>query len=288
MLLLALVAISSGQAKHQKKPKDHIRPAETLANPSDEITIDHEPEEVHESASKGGDHHWSYSDQNGWVAEYPECVGKKLRQSPIDIMTNDVIFNPRMQLEFVDYDQEVEFEYQNTHHSVSLTPMPMFSTPSVRVNWVHNGEPDEYELKEIHFHWGHGKEKGSEHEINDQRAAAEMHMVHYRKGLDKSQIGSVDNSVVVIGVFIESDVVEHNKLETLVKRAENVNGTDTKYMDSSPENLIHLLPENHHSFYTYNGSLTTPPCYEVVTWIIMSEPVYMCQAQVSSRSVPVG
>jgi carbonic anhydrase len=68
-----------------------------------------------------------------------------------------------------------------------------------------------------------------------------------------------------------------------VKHAENVNGTDAQYKDSSPENLIHLLPENHHSFYTYNGSLTTPPCYEVVTWVIMSEPVYMCQDQVSRK-----
>jgi hypothetical protein len=30
-----------------------------------------------------------------------------------------------------------------------------------------------------------------------------MHMVHYRKGIDKTKIGEVDNSVVVVGVFIE-------------------------------------------------------------------------------------
>jgi hypothetical protein len=33
-----------------------------------------------------------------------------------------------------------------------------------------------------------------------------MHMVHYRKGLSKEDIGSVDNSVVVIGVFIEVSI----------------------------------------------------------------------------------
>ena len=128
------------------------------------------------SPSEGGDKHsgWSYSDQTGWATEYPECVGKKLRQSPIDIITADVTFNPRMQLQFVDYDQDVEFEYTNTHHSVSLTPLPAFATPSIRVNWVKDGEPDEYDLQEIHFHWGHAGEKGSEHEINDQRAAAEV------------------------------------------------------------------------------------------------------------------
>jgi carbonic anhydrase len=127
-----------------------------------------------ESAAKNQSQHWSYNDQTGWMVEYPECVGKKLRQSPIDIVTSSVIFNPRMQLQFVDYDQDVEFEYKNTHHSVSLTPIPSLATPKVRLNWVHNGVPDEYELQEIHFHWGHGTEKGSEHEVNDQRAAAEV------------------------------------------------------------------------------------------------------------------
>lgn len=106
-------------------------------------------------------------------------------------------------------------------------------------------------------------------------------MVHYRKGLDRTQIGNVNNSVVVVGVFIESDEVEHNKLESLVKKVEHVNGTDLQYKDNNPENLINLLPDNHHSFYTYNGSLTTPPCYEVVTWIIMSEPVYMSQEKLT-------
>lgn len=62
---------------------------------------------------------------------------------------------------------------------------------------------------------------------------------------------------------------------------ERVNGTDDEYVDDTPENLINMLPDSHHSFYTYKGSLTTPPCYEVVTWIIMSEPVYMEQQRVS-------
>lgn len=79
----------------------------------------------------------------------------------------------------------------------------------------------------------------------------------------------------------KSDEVEHNKLEGLVKKSELVNGTSKQYRDHKPELLINLLPDSHHSFYTYNGSLTTPPCYEVVTWVIMSEPVHMSQERVS-------
>lgn len=74
-----------------------------------------------------------------------------------------------------------------------------------------------YELQKIDFHWGDGLNKGSEHEIDDQRAAAEMHLVRYRQGLDKSQISRLEHSVMVIGVLIESGAIEHNTLESLVE-----------------------------------------------------------------------
>lgn len=41
-----------------------------------------------------------------------------------------------------------------------------------------------------------------------------------------------------------------------------------------------LLPSNLNSFYTYSGSLTTPPCYQVVNWIIMTERLNMNAKQI--------
>lgn len=96
-----------------------------------------------------------------------------MRQSPIDIQTDNVVLRPDLHLDFVDYDQEVEFELKNTHHSVSLKPVPLLSQPTIKLNWIH--EPNqEFELGEIHFHWGDGLNKGSEHEINGQAGAAEV------------------------------------------------------------------------------------------------------------------
>lgn len=109
-----------------------------------------------------------------------------------------------------------------------------------------------------------------------------MHMVHYRKGVSKDELGTSENSVLVIGVLIESDNAEHAKLEGLVSGASKINGTDSEFTGDNPQHLINMLPDHHQSFYTYNGSLTTPPCYEVVTWIIMSEPVYMADERVSA------
>lgn len=63
-----------------------------------------------------------------------------------------------------------------------------------------------------------------------------------------------------------------------------VNGTDAEFTSPNLENLINLLPEDHQHFYTYNGSLTTPPCYEVVEWVVMTEPVYVSQAELLELS----
>jgi len=58
-----------------------------------------------------------------------------------------------------------------------------------------------------------------------------------------------------------------------------------KNVDYSPEgvavDLNQLLPENR-SYYTYMGSLTTPPCSEGVMWMVMKQP-----AQVSAEQIAI-
>lgn len=44
-------------------------------------------------------------------------------------------------------------------------------------------------------------------------------------------------------------------------------------------NLNQLLPDSH-DYFTYRGSLTTPPCYESVTWLVLKDTISMSSAQV--------
>jgi carbonic anhydrase len=46
--------------------------------------------------------------------------------------------------------------------------------------------------------------------------------------------------------------------------------------------LASLLPETKDLYFTYNGSLTTPPCLEVVTWIVFKQPILLSDNQVSN------
>lgn len=43
---------------------------------------------------------------------------------------------------------------------------------------------------------------------------------------------------------------------------------------------IDMLPNDTSKYYHYTGSLTTPPCYESVSWYIMHEGIKITQDQV--------
>jgi carbonic anhydrase len=44
-----------------------------------------------------------------------------------------------------------------------------------------------------------------------------------------------------------------------------------------------LLPPDH-SYYTFSGSLTTPPCSENVTWFVLKHPVSVSAAEIEQFS----
>lgn len=45
--------------------------------------------------------------------------------------------------------------------------------------------------------------------------------------------------------------------------------------------VLDMLPENHFEYYTYHGSLTTPPCTENVRWFVLQDSVKLSRAQVA-------
>lgn len=61
---------------------------------------------------------------------------------------------------------------------------------------------------------------------------------------------------------------------------EIINPETSAPFDETPA-LLDLMPHDFTHYFTYNGSLTTPPCSEVVTWIDFKHPVKLSHDQVT-------
>ena len=54
-------------------------------------------------------------------------------------------------------------------------------------------------------------------------------------------------------------------------------------MENVQIDVVELLP-SHRSYYTFPGSLTTPPCSENVTWCVLKDPVAISVAEIERFS----
>jgi carbonic anhydrase len=198
--------------------------------------------------------HWSYNGSNGaenWGKLKPEfaaCAAGK-RQSPIDIRDG-----AKLELEpiRVDYKPSPLRILDNGH--------------TVQVNYAEGSSlsvaGERYELKQFHFH------KPSEERINGRVYDLVAHLVHQ----------SVDGRLAVIAVLFESGPAQNAFIKGLWPHLPLEAGREI-----APQDVVidvnDLLPTQR-TYYTYMGSLTTPPCTEGVLWLVMKNTVPISAEQV--------
>ncbi|XP_071959708.1 carbonic anhydrase 2-like [Antedon mediterranea] len=233
-------------------------------------------------------HHWGYRkckkgkeevlDPQEWGKEFPIAIHGK-RQSPIDIKTSEIEYNPSLGKLKFDYDPKSIKNVVNNGHTFTV------SVAQTDENDITGGPLEhKYELAQFHCHWGSKDDIGSEHTVNGKQYSAELHFVHWNTDLYKSCGDAIDkeNGIAVLGTFIK--VGEHHKywdriLPYLNKVLHKGQSADIKFPDDEGFKASEILPTNTKDYYTYDGSLTTPPLYETVTWILFKEPVEISQKQ---------
>ncbi|MBS0348296.1 MAG: carbonic anhydrase family protein [Proteobacteria bacterium] len=206
--------------------------------------------------------HWSYEGDNGppnWGSLKPEwqLCGNGERQSPIDIREGI-----KVDLEPIRFDYRLSnFRIVDNGHTIQVN-LGQGNTMSVmgRV----------YDLVQFHFH------RPSEERVNGRGFDMVVHLVHK----------DLDGRLAVVAVLLERGQA-HSLIQTLWN-----NLPLEKNVDYSPEgvsiDLNQFLPENR-SYYTYMGSLTTPPCSEGVLWMVMKQPQPVAAEQIAifSRLYPM-
>lgn len=210
-----------------------------------------------EAASAGAPHAhghaWHYDGEGGpghWGSMNPAWAtcAKGARQSPIDI--RDGI---RVDLEPVQFDYKpTRFQVLDNGHTVQVS-LSLGNTITVTGR--------SYELAQFHFHLP------SEERINGKGFPMVLHLVH------KDAAGR--HAVVAL-------LVEEGEAHEVVQQVWN-NLPLEKHdplLATAPLELDKLLPARR-DYYTYMGSLTTPPCSEGVLWIVMKEPIRLSSQQIA-------
>ncbi|XP_033738555.1 carbonic anhydrase-like [Pecten maximus] len=224
---------------------------------------------------------WSYHGSKGpdyWASAYPLCSGDN--QSPIDLPPTD----------FMAYDQGLGmFEMTNYDNATMHEPTIYNNGHGVQVNFGGNvavtsrngGLPGTFKLAQFHFHWGANNAMGSEHLYRGRSYPMEVHFVHYN-----TKYGSLGNAVdkadglAVFGFFFEIGHVHNCNYNPVVDNLHKIKyPKTTARIDSF--NIRYMMTEDMSRYYRYNGSLTTPACYESVTWTVFEETIKISREQLA-------
>lgn len=140
-----------------------------------------------------------------------------------------------------------------------------------------------YRLDQFHCHWGANDEEGSEHTVDGRTYSAELHFVHYN--MDKyhtfTKAARHPDGLVVMSVFIDAteDHHKHAELDKIVSQLKSVPLKGEHAIIKQAVRIENLLPSNR-SYWSYQGSLTTPPYLESVTWFVLKHPIKCSQSQI--------
>lgn len=90
------------------------------------------------------------------------------------------------------------------------------------------------------------------------------------------------DGLAVLGVLVEVGK-ENAEINHLIKALSNIRFKDEtcKFVDHEQLDPNKLMPSNR-AYWTYLGSLTTPPCNECVIWIVYKEPIQMSHEQLEA------
>uniref|UniRef100_A0A672PJ05 Carbonic anhydrase n=1 Tax=Sinocyclocheilus grahami TaxID=75366 RepID=A0A672PJ05_SINGR len=161
-------------------------------------------------------------------------------------------------------------------HVFSVLASVQLSLPSSMR--IMRGFDQVYIAAQLHFHWGTKEIPGSEHTIDHVHFPAEIHVVHYNsKYADLIEAASKADGLAVFGGFIGIGLHDNDNYEKILSALTDISKEDTEIPGF---NVRHLLPDSLDRFYRYSGSLTTPPCFQTVSWTLFNDSIRVSRRQV--------
>ncbi|KAF6727591.1 Carbonic anhydrase-related protein [Oryzias melastigma] len=246
---------------------------------------------------------WGYEEGVEWGLHFPAANGEY--QSPINLNSREAQYDPSLLDIGLSPNYVVcrDCEVINDGHTVRIL---------LKSKSVVTGGPlpsdHEYELHEVRFHWGKENQRGSEHTVNFKAFPMELHLIHWNSTLFNSLEDALGrkNGILIIALFVQVGK-EHLGLKAITEVLQDLQYkvrrischicnhmiTPSKFFFSTVFfrqgkskiipcfNPNTLLPDPLlRDYWVYEGSLTTPPCSENVTWILYRYPLTISQMQI--------
>jgi carbonic anhydrase len=211
----------------------------------------------HGQEARHSEHEWDYGKDHGpahWGELKPEFATCRSghHQSPIDIEKTQRAELPPIQFQY----GKSPLRILDNGHTIQVNYEP---GSSIRV-----GER-EFVLKQFHFH------QPSEEKVHGRRHGMSLHLVH----------ADAAGQLAVVAVLLDPGP-ENPVVRQLWNNLPRQEGTEERH-DDVGINAAGLLPEDH-GYYTFEGSLTTPPCTENVTWLVLKQPVTLSTGDIAQFS----
>jgi len=206
-----------------------------------------------QAARAGDEPHWDYEGPGGpanWGNLEPGFKACAIggEQSPVDLQGAVAARLDRLRIDW----KPQAFAVANNGHTIQAAVEP---GSTLRIG------DQSYELQQFHFH------TPSEHALNGRKTAMEAHFVHAQPS----------GRLAVVGVFLTGGGA--NAAFSKVMSVAPATVGEAKL--AAPIDLRALLPKGGPR-YRYEGSLTTPPCSEVVDWNIYGASVAVAQRDIDA------
>ncbi len=199
-------------------------------------------------------HHWSYG-KHGGPAEWGEldqafasCQLGKV-QSPVDIRDAKAADLPAIKFDY----KPVPLRVIDNGHTIQVNYPP---GSSIDVGGAR------YELVQFHFH------RPSEEKVDGKAHEMVAHLVH--KG--------ADGKLAVVAVLLDKgqDNPTIHAIWTHLPKQKEKEVSVPVTIDAAA-----LLPGDK-GYYSFEGSLTTPPCSEGVRWLVLKTPVTLAAGEITA------
>ena len=206
-----------------------------------------------EQEAEGGEVHWSYEGATGadmWGGLDPSFAvcDTGVQQSPIDLAGAIPTGGGGLEIQW----QPTDGEVVDNGHTIQIN-MAEGNTITL--------EGRQFSMLQFHFHLP------SEHTVEGGVYPMEVHFVHQ----------SAEGDLAVVGVFMDAGQ-PHAATQAIWDAIPGVDEAPAPLAGIDPNAF---LPEGR-AYFRYAGSLTTPPCSEVVSWVVMTESIAVSQEQVDA------